>query len=136
VVHVPGVSQVFKSLINKNILKYYNKMKSEKLLIPDEIWRSILKGKSHSTYIGNLVLWNGRVYKKVYVDHTGLVLGEDVGGHDGISTRNLDFNSNDIKEIRNLVKVTEPKTRRQSTIYMLRRRLYGWIRKMAHRYMK
>jgi hypothetical protein len=111
-------------------------MKSEKLFIPDEIWQRIINDKSHCTYIGNLVLRNGRVYKKTYIDHTGLILGEIVGGHDGISTRNFDFESNDIKEIRHLVKSVEPKTKRQSAMYMFYRRLYGWIRKMMHRYLK
>lgn len=111
-------------------------MKSEKKFIPDEIWKNAVRDQSHSTYVGNLVLRNGRVYKNIFINHRGMILGEVVGGHDGISSRNLDFAADDIKEIRRLTKVAAPKTARQSAAYMLYMRAYGWIRKRLHRHRK
>lgn len=110
-------------------------MKPEKLFVPANIWGKLVKDTSHSTYTGNIVLKNGSVYRKVFFDHRGLILGEIVGGHDGISTRNFDFSGEDIKEIRRFSRVAEPKGPRQSAIYMSYRRVYGWIRKMARRHL-
>ncbi|BBL71993.1 hypothetical protein [Methylogaea oryzae] len=112
-------------------------MIGKKYKVPAELWEKLAPGKSHHTYVGDIQLKDGTVYRTFYFDFTGEILGEVVGGQDGISMANVDFDDREIVAVRRFRKADlEDRSARHSRFYMFYRRIYGFFRKWRCRLLR